>query len=282
MNDMDKDFSELGERLRNYEASPDKQMWENISSKLPKAKPNYLVVSVVASAVVLAGFVAMLVLAPEKSEKPLVKNEKAVEKNQEQTVEEKTAFAQNQTAFQPSETAKENFLSAVLPDKTMTQERQRLDQSDLKSETKEQNAAPKTSTVTLPQANNKTKVQSLAIAKTSEPVMEAKAEIETPKGSSVEPIRDTVYTRLLVPNAFTPLGDEKNRIFKPRKDEVKSYRMDIYNRQGLVFTSNDIEIGWDGTFEGQLCNGGVYYYIIRFTDTKDIVRTQKGSLMLLR
>lgn len=54
----------------------------------------------------------------------------------------------------------------------------------------------------------------------------------------------TIY----VPNSFTPNGDGLNDVFKPKGIGVDEYELQIFNRWGqLVFESNNIEIGWDGT-----------------------------------
>lgn len=53
-----------------------------------------------------------------------------------------------------------------------------------------------------------------------------------------------------VPNAFTPDGDGKNDIFIPvlNNFDEESYEMLIFNRWGqLIFSTEDIFTGWDGT-----------------------------------
>lgn len=94
--------------------------------------------------------------------------------------------------------------------------------------------------------------------------------------------RDTVRSQLFVPNAFTPLSD-KNNLFKPAQAAVSDYRMNIYNRQGvLLFDSEDITHGWDGRSKGEVCPSGTYVYVISFRDTEGKPHTQKGTLMLLK
>ena len=54
---------------------------------------------------------------------------------------------------------------------------------------------------------------------------------------------------LYIPNSFTPNQSDKiNNIFLPKGIGIKDYELKIYNRWGkLFFTSNDLNIGWDGT-----------------------------------
>ncbi len=72
---------------------------------------------------------------------------------------------------------------------------------------------------------------------------------------------------MFVPNAFTPNGDALNDVFRlinPRDIDLKQFV--IYNRWGEeVFSSNNIQIGWEGNFKGVACESGTYYYIISYT-----------------
>ncbi len=70
---------------------------------------------------------------------------------------------------------------------------------------------------------------------------------------------DTVIKTIIIlpdfyfyfPNAFTPNKNDKNDFFKAYGSGMKSYRMRIFDRWGqLIFESNDINVGWDGTYKG--------------------------------
>ena len=59
--------------------------------------------------------------------------------------------------------------------------------------------------------------------------------------------------------------------------------MNIYNSNGiLVFTTNNIEIGWDGNYKNNPQPMGVYVYVVKFTNKNGETSTQKGELMLIR
>lgn len=70
---------------------------------------------------------------------------------------------------------------------------------------------------------------------------------------------------LFLPTAFTPNNDHMNETFVAKGLEVKNFNINIYNRWGqLVFSSNDMNNGWDGTYQGQMCQSGVFTYKITF------------------
>jgi trimeric autotransporter adhesin len=71
-----------------------------------------------------------------------------------------------------------------------------------------------------------------------------------------------------VPNSFTPDGDEFNNVFKPIMTsgfDPFSYSLRIFNRWGeLLFESKNHEVGWDGTFNGNLLPLGTYTWVMNF------------------
>ena len=57
----------------------------------------------------------------------------------------------------------------------------------------------------------------------------------------------------------------------------------IFDRWGeTVFTTNDADAGWDGTFNGKPAQLGVYVYAIRGTDVNNQSLVKSGNLLLLR
>jgi gliding motility-associated-like protein len=74
-----------------------------------------------------------------------------------------------------------------------------------------------------------------------------------------------------IPNTFTPDGDKYNQTFKPVFStgiSTEQYEMLIFNRWGeIMFESNNIYIGWDGSYgvEGLDCPSGTYTYKIKLT-----------------
>jgi len=90
-----------------------------------------------------------------------------------------------------------------------------------------------------------------------------------------------------LPNAFTPNGDGLNDVFIPirRYDFVKQYHLSIYNRWGqIVFETDNIDEGWDGTSLGKAAPKGNYVYNIIYTSYPDLdtEKNYKGQVVLLR
>ena len=72
--------------------------------------------------------------------------------------------------------------------------------------------------------------------------------------------------QLFIPNAFTPNDDNTNDVFKPILNYITDYEMRIYNRWGeLIFFTNDLNNGWDGTYMGNECQTDVYVYMIEYS-----------------
>lgn len=63
------------------------------------------------------------------------------------------------------------------------------------------------------------------------------------------------------PNTFTPNGDEFNQSWKSAVlgIDVTSFNVKIFNKWGqLIWESNDLNVGWDGTYKGQVVQDGTY------------------------
>ena len=285
---MDKNFEEFRERLKNFSEQPPEAMWDNISKQVAKPRHTGLVVSIVAVTLVLAGFVALLVSAPKGStsktsqalsqtkntENSLAVNTSKSEQSKTPFYSAKTPKEINETPFYSDETAKEQNHSAAT-----NLQGENLQISTV--QTKQENASSKNPNIIAaePKKVEKNRNGNPLPQKTASINRELKT--DTQKAPEISQ-RDTVRSQLFVPNAFTPLSD-KNNLFKPAQAAVSDYRMNIYNRQGvLVFDSEDITHGWDGRSKGEVCPSGTYVYVISFRDTEGKPHTQKGTLMLLK
>lgn len=88
---------------------------------------------------------------------------------------------------------------------------------------------------------------------------------------------------LYVPNAFTPGGI--NPIFKPVIGfaNFDSYSLTIYSRiYNDVFSTTDINEGWDGTYKGKPLPEGVFVYFIQFRDSKGQPFQKVGHVTLVK
>jgi gliding motility-associated-like protein len=87
-----------------------------------------------------------------------------------------------------------------------------------------------------------------------------------------------------MPNAFTPNHDGRNDEFfisNPFALEVLQ-AFEIFDRVGnKVFSTTQVSDSWDGTYQGQDLNPGLFLYKIKYTcQGKDQVKS--GSVMLIR
>ncbi len=94
------------------------------------------------------------------------------------------------------------------------------------------------------------------------------------------------FPKIFIPNAFSPNGDSINDVFKPVADCALSFSMQIVNRWGaIVFSTEDVNEGWDGNFEGETAPNGNYSYIIFYSGSLNDVsfeETFRGSFTLIR
>lgn len=90
-----------------------------------------------------------------------------------------------------------------------------------------------------------------------------------------------------VPNSFTPDGDEYNNVFLPIFNDAfdkQSYTMMIFDRWGeVLFETHDTTVGWDGTYNGQLCKEGAYTWkIVIKQKVKDYRIDLNGHVNILK
>lgn len=87
-----------------------------------------------------------------------------------------------------------------------------------------------------------------------------------------------------LPTVFTPDGDGVNDIVYVRGWGLKEciwFR--IYNRWGeMIFESNDLNVGWDGTFHDIPQNIDSYAYNVKVSTYDGRILTKKGFITLLR
>lgn len=97
-------------------------------------------------------------------------------------------------------------------------------------------------------------------------------------------INDEFYFYL--PDAFSPNGDGINDEFTGTGKQVKSYRMQVFNRWGeLVFSSAAMNSGWKGCQDQscmQAAPSGTYIYMVNVYDSQDKLHTYCGTVSLVR
>jgi len=88
---------------------------------------------------------------------------------------------------------------------------------------------------------------------------------------------------VFIPNTFTPNGDGKNDLLKAYGNYMKSINMQIYNQWGeKIFTTTDLQNGWNGSVNGKPQPVGVYVYVVTVTMQDGRVINKKGSVNIVR
>ena len=86
-----------------------------------------------------------------------------------------------------------------------------------------------------------------------------------------------------VPSAFSPNGDGSNDFVHVLGIGITSIDFRIFNRYGqLVFSSTDIEEGWDGTMNGEELNQGVFVYTLEYSLIDGTNGTKSGNITLVK
>jgi len=88
---------------------------------------------------------------------------------------------------------------------------------------------------------------------------------------------------IFVPNTFTPNGDGRNDLLKVYGNYMASLEFRICNQWGqLIFYTNDLAKGWDGTHKGVAQPIGVYAYTLKVVLQDNTVKVKTGSINLIR
>ena len=97
----------------------------------------------------------------------------------------------------------------------------------------------------------------------------------------------TVYAAndllLFIPNTFTPNADNKNESYKVSVLNHRFFEISIYNSLSeLLFSSNNVNNGWDGTYKGNGVQDGTYVVNVYATDLFGKVYKQIKQIHLIR
>jgi gliding motility-associated-like protein len=94
---------------------------------------------------------------------------------------------------------------------------------------------------------------------------------------------------IFIPNTFTPNGDGLNDVFIPVGKSIASIRLMIFDRWGeALYETTDMEMGWDGTYRGEVVKNDMYVWRLTYkfyTDedgTIGMEQQQMGQVQVLR
>jgi gliding motility-associated-like protein len=101
--------------------------------------------------------------------------------------------------------------------------------------------------------------------------------IGTPPGASSDGVH--------VPTGFSPNGDGQNELFSILVgSDVETFTFFVYDRWGnrMVHAKNDPAFTWDGTYNGEPVNAGVYPYMYEVTFTDGTHEWHSGNITVIR
>ncbi len=82
---------------------------------------------------------------------------------------------------------------------------------------------------------------------------------------------------------YSPKSDESAQIFHPEMSGVSDFQLRIFSKRGiLIFESRDVNIGWDGYYNGQASEPGVYIWKVRGNFLNGVPFIKMGDLTLLK
>jgi gliding motility-associated-like protein len=104
------------------------------------------------------------------------------------------------------------------------------------------------------------------------------------KGTATVTLRVYTGPDIYVPTGFTPNGDGKNDKFYPFPVGIKKLNyFRVYNRWGqLLFSTSQLNDGWDGTFGGMKQASGTYVWVAEAMTSNGRLITKKGTVVLIR
>lgn len=94
----------------------------------------------------------------------------------------------------------------------------------------------------------------------------------------------TSKTLVVAPTAFSPNGDNINDVFYIKAIGTGFVEYSIYDRWGEeIFSSNDVNIGWDGSFKSFKASTGVYTWKAKFYSFENRTeQLEKGNFHLIK
>ena len=89
---------------------------------------------------------------------------------------------------------------------------------------------------------------------------------------------------IVMPNVFSPNNDLINDLFLPIDYEyVSASTLKVFNRWGaILWTTDDINAGWNGNHFDVKCAEGVYMWLVEYKTNKDVYKSISGTVNLYR
>ncbi|MFZ4400814.1 MAG: T9SS type B sorting domain-containing protein [Bacteroidales bacterium] len=86
-----------------------------------------------------------------------------------------------------------------------------------------------------------------------------------------------------IPKAFSPNGDGLSDIFKVYATDITKFEIIIVSRSGqIVYTSKNVNEGWDGTIKGSPAPAEVYVYTVKYKNELNNEQIINGHVTIIR
>lgn len=102
--------------------------------------------------------------------------------------------------------------------------------------------------------------------------------------SSSYAFRISDSSSIILPNIFTPNGDDANDVYCPITTGIQTLKAWVYNRYGSLIANWDkVKGSWDGhTISGEVCSEGVYVVVVEAIGFDGAEYKLKGTITLAR
>lgn len=88
---------------------------------------------------------------------------------------------------------------------------------------------------------------------------------------------------VFIPSGFTPNRDGLNNVFKPVYENIRTTEFMVIDRWGeIMFRTNSLDEGWDGTYKGVAVPDGVFTYLVKVVGFDDKSYAFNGTVTLIR
>ena len=279
---------ELKERFENQHTAPSAEVWNHIENTLnhhaTARRWKRWSIAVLAALGVIAGTYMLLRPASAGQPAPTAAALTSSAISQE-SVGEPVALNNQEPEAAARQTEKTAYSSNNAPSATPTTASQLIAAAPGSAATAKSAATP---TLSRAAASQTEALHESAPADIKAIPTSAAAQVTTPeRPATVRKSTTSEESSLIIPNAFSPSDPSSEvRIFKPvafENSHIVSFFMQIYNRSGaLVFSTRDINNGWDGKMKGSDMPMGSYVYIIEYKDAATGIHRQKGTVVLIR
>lgn len=294
----------MNDNLKSYQTQPDSTVWEKIRHTLRRKTLRKQLIGAGSTMVVLGTAIAVVLLWPQPEKVAVLHTVQVqqpvemVEPFDEATptmvtavpekkiAEEQVATPAASVSSTPAKSIEEN-VSTVLPSPVVPSvEPVKSDQTSTNNTVAKQPVRKASASVAVP-----TPAQGVSVpAMVSQNITTRQLpEASTPKSPAKSVVTTSVEDTIMwIPNAFIPQGDDfELALFRPRINtsagSISNYRMTIYSRAGRrIFSTTDVNVGWDGTFNGSMMPQAAYVYVITYNDRNQLFHQRKGTVALVR